>query len=137
MEYKRIDFRDQISRNKRFSFFLIIIIFVVLVLLGYVISFAFEPGFFFIIMIFSIIISLSYILISYYKSDKIAIASVGAKEASREKYRQYYNSVEGLTLASGLPMPKLYIMESSQINAFATGRDPKNSVICVTTGALE
>ena len=137
MEYRHIDFRDQISRNKRFSFFLIIIIFVVLVLLGYVISFAFEPGFFFIIMIFSIIISLSYILISYYKSDKIAIASVGAKKAEKGNYKEYYRIVEGLTIASGLPMPKLYVMHSPQINAFASGRNPENAVVCVTNGALE
>lgn len=137
MEPARIDFRDQISKNKIYSFILIAVIFIVFVLIGYVISFAFSPGYFFIIMILSIVISLAYILISYYKSDKIAIASVGAKPASQEKYRQYYNSVEGLTLASGLPMPKLYVMESSQINAFASGRNPKNAVICITTGALE
>ena len=77
-KYQRVDFRDQISRNKMSSFFLMAIIFAVFVLLGYIISFAFEPGFFFIIMIASIVISLSYILISYYNSDKIAIASVGA-----------------------------------------------------------
>ena len=88
-------------------------------------------------MIISIIFSLSYLLISYYNSDKIAIASVGAKKATREKYKQYYNIVEGLTIASGMPMPKLYVMDSSQINAFASGRDPNNAVICVTTGALE
>jgi len=135
-KYQRVDFRDQISRNKFRSFFLIAFIFVILILLGYVISMAFEPGYFFIIMIISIIFSLSYILISYYNSDKIALASVGAKQASREKYRQFYNSVEGLTLASGMPMPKLYVMESDSINAFASGRNPNKSVICVTTGAL-
>mgnify|MGYP001617061333 CR=1 FL=1 len=135
--YQRIDFRDQISGNKLRSFFLMAFIFGVIVLFGYVVSMAFEPGYFFIIMIISIIFSISYILISYYNSDKIALASVGAKQASREKYKQFYNSVEGLTLASGMPMPKLYIMESGQINAFASGRNPKNSVICVTTGALE
>ncbi len=133
----RVDFHDQISNNKWKSFFLMAIIFIVFVLLGYVISFAFEPGFFFIIMIISIIFSLSYLLISYYNSDKIAIASVGAKKATREKYKQYYNIVEGLTIASGMPMPKLYVMNSPQINAFASGRDPNNAVICVTTGALE
>jgi len=115
----------------------VIIIFAVLVLLGYVISFAFEPGLFFIIMIFSIIISLSYILISYYKSDKIAIASVGAKKAEKGNYKEYYRIVEGLTIASGLPMPKLYVMHSPQINAFASGRNPENAVVCVTNGALE
>ena len=137
MNQTRIDFRDQISKNKFKSFFLMIIIFVVFILFGYVISMAFEPGFFFIIMIFAIIFSVSYILVNFYKSDKIAIASVGAKKAYRDDYKQYYNAVEGLTLASGMPMPKLYIMHSPQINAFASGRDPHHAVVCVTDGALE
>lgn len=136
-EYKRIDFRDQISRNKYKSIFLMIIIFIVFVLFGYVISLAFEPGFFFLIMIISIIFSVSYIWISFYNSHKIAIASVGAKKASRIQYKQFYSLVEGLTIASGMPMPELYIMPSEQINAFASGRDPKNAVICVTDGALK
>jgi heat shock protein HtpX len=136
-DFARVDFRDEISSNKWKSFFLMTIIFFVIVFFGWIISKAFEPGYFFVIMIISIIFSLGYILISYYKSDKLALLSVSAKEASREKYRQFYNSVEGLTLASGLPMPKLYIMESESINAFASGRNPQNSVICVTTGALE
>lgn len=133
---ERIDFHDQISRNKLKSFFLMATIFAVFVLFGYVISRAF-PGFFFIIMIVSIIFSLSYILISYYNSAKIAVASVGAKPASREKYKQYYDLVEGLTIASGLPMPKLYVMNSPQINAFASGRNPENAIVCITNGALE
>ena len=137
MEHRRIDFRDEIARNKRKSYFLLIIIFIVLVLFGYVISFAFNPGYFFIIMIISIVFSLSYILFSYYNSSKIAIASVKAKKASREHHKQYYDLVEALTIASGIPMPKLYVMHSPQINAFASGRNPENAVICVTTGALE
>lgn len=133
-----IDFRDQISRNKWKSFFLMIIVFLILILLGYVISKTFfDPGFFFIIMIITTIFSLIYLLITYYNSGKIAIASVGAKKASRENHKQYYQIVEGLTIASGLPMPELYIMDSNQINAFASGRDAQNAVICVTKGALE
>lgn len=134
---QRIDFRDQIARNKRNSFFLMLIVFAVLVLLGYVVSFAFSPGYFFVIMIFSIVFSISYVLVSYYNSDKIAVASVGAKPAERENYKEYYRLVEGLTIASGLPMPKLYVMDSAQINAFASGRDPRHAVVCVTQGALE
>ena len=114
-----------------------LIIFSVIVLFGYIISFAFEPGFFFIIMSISIIFSMGYIWFSYYNSGKIAIRSVGAKEASRSLHKQFYDLVEGLTIASGLPMPKLYVMNSPQINAFASGRNPKNAVVCVTTGALE
>jgi heat shock protein HtpX len=133
----RLDFRDQISRNKWKSFFLMFVIFVVVILLGYVISFAFDPSLFFVILVFAIIISILYVWISYYNSDKIALLSVGAREARREDNKLYYEIVEGLTIASGLPMPKLHIMPSGQINAFASGRDPQHSVICVTQGALE
>jgi heat shock protein HtpX len=134
---KRISFHDEIQRNKWKSVILIAIIFVFFIGLGYVISLALDPGFFFIIMAFASIFSIGYILISYYNSDKIAIASVKAKKASQSEHREFYHAAEGMAIASGLPMPKLYVMESEQINAFASGRDPKNAVICMTTGALE
>ncbi len=134
---ERLSFHNEIQRNKLKSVFLIIIIFVFFLILGAVISFVLDPGYFFIIMILSIIISLLYVVISYYNSDKIALASVRAKEASRTQYHQYYHSAESMSLASGLPMPRLYIMESNQINAFASGRDPQHAVMCFTTGALE
>jgi len=111
-------------------------VFAVLVALVWVIGMAWGGVDIFIILIIAIIISISYLLISYYNSDKIAIASVGAKKASRENYKQYYQLVEGLTIASGLPMPGLYVMKSAQINAFASGRDPQHAVVCVTEGAL-
>ncbi len=134
---ERIDFNDEISKNKWKSFFLMGGVFLVLVVLGYVISLALEPGYFFIVMIFSTVFSISYILINFYNSDKIALASVGAKVASGEVYQQFPDLVEGLCLASGLPLPKLYVMKSDSINAFASGRNPENAVVCVTTGALE
>jgi len=132
-----IDFRDQIARNKRKSFFLMITIFIVIVALGFAISFAFDPTYFTFIMIIATIFSISYILITFNNSHKIAIASVNAKEANRIQYPQYHNLVEGLTIASGLPKPHLYVMTSPQINAFASGNNPKNAVICVTTGSLQ
>lgn len=137
MEQPRISFYDQIAANKRKSYFLMFLILLVFLLLGYVISQVYSPGSFFFIMILSIIISISYILISYYNCDKIALASVNAKPADRTQCRMYYDLVEGLTLASGLPMPKLYVMNNEQINAFATGRDPQHAVVCVTTGSLQ
>jgi heat shock protein HtpX len=135
-QVSRISFYDQISRNKRNSFILLFLIFAVFVLLGYVIGKIYE-GYFFFIMILSIVISLSYILLGYYNSDKIALASVKAVPATREEFPGYHNLVEGLCIASGMPKPRLYIMDSNQINAFATGRDPKHAVICVTTGCLD
>ena len=136
-KYDRVDFRDQISRNKWKSFFLMFIIVVAIVVLGYVISMALDPSYFFVIMIFASLFSIFYVWVSYYNSHKIAVASVGAKKASKQEYKQYYDLVEGLTIASGLPMPELYVMPSKNINAFATGRDPQHSVVCVTEGALE
>ncbi|MCK9568002.1 M48 family metallopeptidase [Candidatus Pacearchaeota archaeon] len=134
---KRIDFRDQIAKNKLKSYILMFVVFGVLVALIYAIGMAWGEVDIFTILILSIIISLSYTVFSFYNSGKIAVLSVGAREARRENSKSYYDLVEGLTLASGLPMPKLYIMPSKQINAFASGRDPKHSVVCVTEGALE
>ena len=107
------------------------------ILLGFVISLTLDPSYFFVIMGMATIISLVYILVSYYNSDKIALSSVRAKLASQTEHRELYHAVESMSIASGLPMPKVYVMESEQINAFASGRDPKNAVICFTTGALK
>lgn len=137
MQQQRLSFEDEISKNKIKSFFLMLIVLIVIIAIGYIIALILDPGYFFIIMIFSIIFSISYLLISYYKSDKIALASVNAKPASSSMHRQLINSVESMSLASGLPMPKVYVMESKEINAFASGRNPENAVICVTTGSLE
>ncbi len=134
---ERISFHDEIQRNKIKSFLLIIIIFIFFIILGYIISMVLDPGYFFIIMIFATIFSLFYVLISYYNSDKIALASVKAKPASRTEHRMFYHAAEGMSIASGLPMPGLYVMESEEINAFASGRDPSHAVICFTTGALK
>lgn len=134
---QRISFEDEIQRNKWKSFFLIVVIFLIFLVLGYVISMILGPSYFFLVMIIAIIFSICYVLFGYYRSDKIALASVKAKPASRTENKVFYDVAEDMALASGLPMPKLYIMESEEINAFASGRDPKHSVICVTTGALK
>ena len=73
---------------------------------------------------------------SYYNSDKIVLSLNKARVATKEEYAQLNNILEGLCLATGLPIPKLYIMEDSAMNAFATGRNPNHAVICVTTGLL-
>jgi heat shock protein HtpX len=133
---RHIDFRDQIARNKRNSVFLLLIVFLVLIGIGYIIGISIQADFFIFMTIFSLL-SILYIWLTYYFSANIALASVGAVEADRGKYRNIYHLVEGLIIASGLPMPKIYIMNQEAINAFATGRDPKNSIVCLTKGAIE
>ncbi len=75
--------------------------------------------------------------VSYYYSDKIVLGISGAIPADRNKHFNYYTAVENLCLASSLPIPRLYVIQDSATNAFATGRDPKHAVLCVTTGLLE
>jgi heat shock protein HtpX len=133
---QRLSFEDEISRNKIKSFFLMAIVFIIIIFLGGLISLAVNPGYFFIFTIIATIFSMGYILIGYYASDKIALASVHAQLADKNQFKALYSSVENMSLASGLPMPKVYVMQSEQINAFASGRDPNHAVICVTTGTL-
>src|SRR3989344_5055172 len=76
-------------------------------------------------------------LVAYWSSDKIALAMSGAKKIEREDHPYLFRMVENLCITAGLPLPKVCLINSPQINAFATGRDPKHSAIAVTTGALE
>ena len=133
---ERISFYNQIASNKRKSVLLIAVVFIVLIILVAVIGMALQADIFFILII-ATIISIFYVWIGYFASDKIALASVNAQQADIRQYKQFHDLVEGLCLASGLPKPKLYVMNDPNINAFASGRDPKHAVICVTTGALE
>jgi heat shock protein HtpX len=73
----------------------------------------------------------------YFASDKIVLAISRARPVTKEEFPYLYNVVEGLTIAAGIPAPRCYVIEDTAPNAFATGRDPKNAVICVTTGILQ
>lgn len=73
---------------------------------------------------------------SYFFSDKMVILTTGAREIREQDYPDYYHVVENLAIADGLPMPKVYVMDDSSPNAFATGRDYKHAVVCATTGIL-
>lgn len=84
-------------------------------------------------VIFSIIMSFS----SYWWSDKIVLSMSKAKEVTHDQGREIYHIVENLCITAGLPMPKIYIIEDSAPNAFATGRDPQHGVICLTTGIIQ
>lgn len=85
----------------------------------------------------ALIISGAMSFASYYWSDKIILGISGARPADKKRDFQFYTVTENLALAAGLPMPKLYTLNDTAMNAFATGRDPKHAVICATTGILE
>lgn len=127
---------DTTKKNKRQTFG-IILLFVILVsyVVYTIINIWFEEA-----GIFAAIIALSITILgawgSYYNSDKIILSLNGARPATKEENQRMYESLEGLCIAAGLPMPKLYIMDDDSLNAFATGRDPEHSVICVTRGLM-
>jgi heat shock protein HtpX len=134
---KRISFYQQIKKNKRSSVILILSTLIILFGLITIIALAVSEEYFFTVIIFGTIFSIVYILISLFESSQIILKSVNAIEATPEEYKEYHNLVEGMCLASGMPKPKLYVMKDNQINAFATGNKPEESIVCVTTGALK
>src|SRR3954466_2067628 len=78
-----------------------------------------------------------YTLITYYSGSKMALAVNGAREIEKRGDTRLWSGVENLIITDGLPMPKVYIMDDPAPNAFATGRDPKHSAVCVTSGLLQ
>lgn len=128
-------FQD-IQRNKRQSWFIVFAFIIVITLIVYYICMALDLGA--ISIIIALIFSITSAWSSYYYSDKIVLKLNNARPATKEENLQLVNILDALIVAAGLPnKPALYVVDDPQPNAFATGRDPEHSVICVTTGLLE
>lgn len=135
---EKVNVFDQVASNKRKSVLLGILVFLFLFAFVYAISYIFFPDFLFVILIFATILIIVHTFVSYNYGDKIVLSSTGAKPVEdNRKYAYLMNTVEGLSIAAGVPKPKIYVMENDDINAYSTGRDPKHASIAVTTGALE
>jgi len=136
---KRISFHDQIAKNRRNSVLLGILVFSFLVVFIYVIGQILAPGFSIVFLIFSMVIIFVYTYGSYNYGDRVVLAATKAKPVKEgdRRYIHLINAVEGLSIAGGIPKPKIYVIESDDINAFATGKGPKNASVAVTTGLLK
>jgi heat shock protein HtpX len=126
---------ELIKSNKRRSIALIVAFVVILSLvgaaLGLVLGYGLQGT------LIALVVSGAVAFASYWKADAIALSVSRAKPADPQQYQRLHNLVEGLCIASGLPKPRVYIVEDPAPNAFATGRDPKHAAIAVTTGLLE
>lgn len=112
------------------------VLFIILILLlGWV--FGEYTGYGYWGLIFALIISLVMTLFSYYKGDKVALWSAGAKPIVKEDNPYVFRMVENLCITAGLPMPKIYVINDPAPNAFATGRDPEHASIALTSGIIE
>lgn len=125
---------NQADKNTRLTWVYITGFLVFVIGVGYVFAGAMQnSAILYGCVIFSIIMSFG----SYWWSDKIVLAMSKAKEITHDQGREIYHIVENLCITAGLPMPKIYIIEDSAPNAFATGRDAKHGVICLTTGIIQ
>ncbi|MFA5986643.1 MAG: M48 family metallopeptidase [Parcubacteria group bacterium] len=124
----------QVDKNIRLTFVYITGFLIFVMGVGYVFANAMNNQIIlYIAVAFSIIMS----FVSYWWSDKIVLSMSGAKEVTHDNAREIYHIVENLCITAGLPVPKIYVIEDSAPNAFATGRDPEHGVICLTTGIIQ
>lgn len=127
---------EDIKKNKIKTGAIVSIFILAITLIIYYICMAFDLGEYSII--FALIVSIPTTWISYYNSDKIVLSMSKARPATKEEYQKLVNILDALVISANLEhTPKLYVIQSEQPNAFATGRNPENAVICVTTGLLE
>lgn len=127
---------ESVRKNKISSFF-IVTMFITVIMVGiYCLCLYMDLSAFSAVSI-ALIFSIVPAVISYYNCDKIVLSLNGARPATREQDLLLSVILENLCVATGLPKPKLYVIEDPSPNAFATGRNPENAVICVTTGLLD
>jgi heat shock protein HtpX len=131
---QKISFFDAADQNRRNSLILIAAMFFIFLAMVAAISYVFRLGICGPILGFFAL--LVYTVAMYFQGDSMILAMSGAKEAKKEEYPFLYNVVEGLAIASNIPVPKLYVIQDQSVNAFATGRDPKHASVAVTTGLL-
>ncbi len=125
---------SQIDSNKRKTRILIALFCSFIIGLGWL--GAYYLGFGYDAVILALILSIVMTLVSYYKGDAIALASSGAKEITATENPYVYRMVENLAISQGMPMPRVHIIDSPALNAFATGRDPQHASVAVTTGLI-
>ena len=131
------NFRALASANKGKTYFLLAAMGVLTWLVAYAVLTYFGAGTASTIVPFAVGISLIGVWGSYYGSDKLVLTMTGAKVVTREDAPELFNVIEEVVIASGLPMPKVAIVEDSAPNAFATGRNPDHALIAFTTRILE
>lgn len=124
----------QIAENKRRTVFIIIGFVLMIGAIAAVFAWVYNDVK---IAIWTILVAIVYAIFQYYASSSVAMAMTGAKEIKKKDNPRFYNIVENLSITTGLPMPKVCIIDDNAPNAFATGRDPKHASVAATTGLID
>ena len=132
-------FRERIAKNRRNSLLLIAAFLAFVTVFGYIIGFAWigDPVGALFGLVLAFVVGIISGFATYYAGDRMVLAASRAKEITHDDAPVLFNVVEEMTIAAGLPMPKVYIVDDSAPNAFATGRDPEHASVAVTKGLLE
>jgi heat shock protein HtpX len=132
-------FRDRIAANRRNSLLLIAAFLGFVTVFGYVIGYAWlgDPTRALFGLVLAFVVGTVSGLATYYGGDRIVLAASRAKEITHDEAPVLFNVIEEMAIAGGVPMPKVYVIEDSAPNAFATGRDPEHASVAVTSGLLE
>ncbi len=133
----RLDIRDEMARNRRASVLLIVVVAAIVVGLAYTLALLFAPEYLIFVLPFSLIFMAIYTYSSYMYGDQVVLSATGAVPAEGREYVYLRDTVEGLSIASGMPAPKPYVIRSDEMNAFATGRDSEHASVAVTTGLIQ
>ncbi|MBR3328948.1 zinc metalloprotease HtpX [Candidatus Saccharibacteria bacterium] len=124
----------QIAENKRRTIYIIVGFVLLVGVIAALFAWYYHDAW---VAVWTIIIAIIYAVFQYYASSTLAMAMTGAREISKKDNPRLYNIVENLSITTGLPMPRVYIVDDNAPNAFATGRDPKHASVAATTGLLD
>ena len=124
----------QIAENKRRTVFIIIGFILLIGMIAGIFAYVYRDPW---IAVWTIVVAIIYAVIQYFAAGSVAMAMTGAREITKKDNPRFYNIVENLSITTGLPMPKVYIIDDKAPNAFATGRDPQHAAVAATTGLID
>lgn len=124
----------QIAANKRNTVLIMLFFVLIIAAVGWFIAYFMHDW---MIAAWILVIAIVYAVIQYFASAQLAVMMTGARQITKRENPRLYNTVENLSIATGLPMPKVYIIDDPAPNAFATGRDPQHAIVAATTGLLD
>ena len=124
----------QIAQNKRKTVLIILAFVAMIGAIAVAFAIYFKDTW---IAVWTILVAIVYAVIQYFAAGSLATVMTGAREITKKDNPRFYNIVENLSITTGLPMPKVYIIDDSAPNAFATGRDPQHSIVAATTGLID
>lgn len=135
-----MSFFDEIRYNQLKSYALVIFFITIVLVVGGGVGYYYTagaPGGWMGGVVIAFLVASLYALFTWFAGANMILGLMGAKEVTKKEYPHLFHTVEGLAIAAGLPKPKCYVINDSALNAFATGRDPAHSAICVTSGLLK